>query len=804
MNKKLFYLVLGSLFAFIGATSTFAASPIVQTTVPVTSVTTTSAVISGSYDIGTATGGATVWFNWGTTPSLDNETTYVNYSQSSRTFSATLTGLVPGAIYYYQAFATNVNVGPGYGATKSFTTESVIVPTIQTMGSTPTATTANLKGYFIGNSVQTQFIWGTNSTNLNHSTGFVTQSGTSGTFSEIISGLTPSTTYYYRAVGKNYAGTEYGEVVILKTPASNSSTCSPTLTADETTVAHGASTVLRWNISGCGMPELSSTNGTYDDTSVEGYTSRTSGAISGTTTFTLSAIDLAGNRIVSNAVTIYVSGGGTTIGNCQILSFYPYSYNVAYNTSTTLAWETTGNCVSLYIDNGIGSIGSSLIPEGTRSTNNLTSSRTFTLTATDANGATKTRGATVTVSTTEDRDTWYNPTTCYINYFNASQTNVVQGGSTNLSWSSTGCSYVTISGLGSSGSYLPANGSYPVSGLYYTTTYAIYGYGSSGNTTGQSVTVYVSGNNQPYYPPTQQNPNSNVVTTVATNIGNTTARLNGLIINAPSGVNAHFEYGTSPSFQGIATSAQTVVGNAMNFYTSINVFPLTTYYYRAVAVTNGVYSYGSVVSFTTPSKNSTPVTYYENTPSNSGTKTSVSGVGTSTTGGVLLEIKNKSDKINVGDVVEYTLSYTNGSTKTLKNSILTIVFPAGLTAKQATQGRMVSPSTIEVNLGTLAPSQSGSIFLEANVDQNVSLSQTLVTTATLNFTLPDGSRDSAVGYILNHAGAMGSLGGIALGTGFFPTTIFGWLITVLVILALVLVARRIAKASANHGGGGHH
>ena len=85
---------------------------------------------------------------------------------------------------------------------------------------------------------------------------------------------------------------------------------------------------------------------------------------------------------------------------------------------------------------------------------------------------------------------------------------------------------------------------------------------------------------------------------------------------------------------------------------------------------------------------------------------------------------------------------------------------------------------------------------------NTPTGETLVTNATLAYTLPDGTHDSAVGYVINHAGVENVLAGFALGSGFFPSTIFGWLITVIIILTLILIARRIAKQKkAAHGHG---
>jgi hypothetical protein len=85
------------------------------------------------------------------------------------------------------------------------------------------------------------------------------------------------------------------------------------------------------------------------------------------------------------------------------------------------------------------------------------------------------------------------------------------------------------------------------------------------------------------------------------------------------------------------------------------------------------------------------------------------------------------------------------------------------------------------------------------------MGNTLVTNGTLSYTYPNGTRDSTIGFVLNHAGGSSFLGGFTLGTGFFPTTVLGWFMTILIILALILIIRRIVKGQdAGHGHGGHH
>ena len=86
------------------------------------------------------------------------------------------------------------------------------LPSITTLGTIGvTSTSAAVDGYFNNNgcTVSTYFDYGTTQS-FGSQTGQINQSAVSGSMAQSLSGLSPNTTYYYRAVGQNCAGTNYG------------------------------------------------------------------------------------------------------------------------------------------------------------------------------------------------------------------------------------------------------------------------------------------------------------------------------------------------------------------------------------------------------------------------------------------------------------------------------------------------------------------------------------------------------------------------------------------------------------------
>ena len=132
-------------------------------------------------------------------------------------FEKEITGLTAGTKYYYRAYATN-SFGTAYGGEQSFTTSAPVAPTASTTAASAiTSTTATLNGNITSNGgadiSARGFVYAISNAGLTIGATGVTDvvvSGTTGVFTENITGLTVGTEYFYAAYAINSVDTTYG------------------------------------------------------------------------------------------------------------------------------------------------------------------------------------------------------------------------------------------------------------------------------------------------------------------------------------------------------------------------------------------------------------------------------------------------------------------------------------------------------------------------------------------------------------------------------------------------------------------
>ncbi len=183
----------------------------------------------------------------------DNKTTDGPVSATGA-FTSSMTGLTPGTLYHVRAYATNT-AGTAYGEDITFT--ALITPTVTTLAVTDITTTTatgngNITALGLPNPTQHGVVWSTSAnptTDDNKTTGGSVSA--TGTFTSVITGLTPGTLYHLRAYATNVAGTSYGEDVTF-TAAHVSSVSTSAVTDIMPTTATG-----NGNVTSLGVPNPS-------------------------------------------------------------------------------------------------------------------------------------------------------------------------------------------------------------------------------------------------------------------------------------------------------------------------------------------------------------------------------------------------------------------------------------------------------------------------------------------------------------------------------------------------------------------
>ncbi|MDQ3034461.1 MAG: hypothetical protein M3Y87_18780, partial [Myxococcota bacterium] len=227
-----------------------------------TSITSTSATLNGSGNPNRAA--TTGYFRYDTTsPGTCNDTfgsrapttsgSALGSGSASVAFSRSITGLSPGATYYYCAITTNAE-GTAFGAVLSFTTlatpavitnpATLVASTSATLNGSADPNGATSSGWFRYSTANPGACNDTFGSRAPTSSGTALGSGTSPVaYTRAIASLVPATTYYYCAIASNTYGTSYGDVLSFTTPSAlpTVSTSSASLLTGSTAQLNGTS-----------------------------------------------------------------------------------------------------------------------------------------------------------------------------------------------------------------------------------------------------------------------------------------------------------------------------------------------------------------------------------------------------------------------------------------------------------------------------------------------------------------------------------------------------------------------------------
>jgi len=551
--------------------------------------------------------------------------------------------------------------------------------------------------------------------------------------------------------------------------------CVPTdFTADMYTLESGQSTVLHWDSIGCDEAAIHPAAYPGDRPP---YGSVATGAIMDTTVFALTVYDVDGNIGGQRFLTIKITDGDDDDNgsDCRIDDFDADDTSIEEGDETDLRWSTTG-CDEVKINQGIGEVdldGSEEVdPSNTT---------TYTLSAYDNGRLEDTDTVRITVDGDDD-----NGGSCSIDEFKADDTSIESGDSVVLRWKTTGADSVDLSPGYSNRS---DDGSVTVNPTR-TTTYTLDVDCRKGADRTRSITVSVDRE-------TSSSPQA--ITTVAAILSSTSAQLNGIAYpNTNSGTTtAWFEWGPTTNL-GYKTAVQTVPTNTnANYYNApVNgLVPGTIYYYRAVVKNQNGTVNGDIAKFQTRATTTTT------TPTTTVVRTQVvRDVVVAQSAPSLLEVQVEStfDRMCINGTIEYTVTYRNVSSITLEEAVLQVTHQKEVSLINSSRGDYdVVDRTITVDLGTLSPGETGTVFVRGKVnDLAVSGNLTVMTVQMVYTNTQTRAQESAIAYSLVNISDDCPNGLVAGAFGFWsflPDTLLEWLLLILVILALIVLGRQLYK-----------
>lgn len=564
-----------------------------------------------------------------------------------------ITGLPPGTTHYWQTVTTS-SWATTYGSVSSFTTSAP--PAVSTTAATNVAVNSATVNGFIdpeNNSTTTSFCYGTSLTLENCTSLSGTPSSLSGSSNTAISlgltGLTAGTTYYYKTVGTYLGQQVSGNILSFTTPAPptvtrsiESNVTSLGVQLNGSVNPQGAATTVSFcigsnsNLAGCSVvnanesPLIGTTTAFTVSANIESLTASTTYYynISGTNTNGRSDSSIFSFTTAALPLEVTTQNGGLSQGT--VGTQYSNSL-VAAGGSQPYSWLVSAGTLpdGLALNTGTGVISGIPINAGSSSftikvtdSANINTFKQFTMGVVGSPVAT-TSAVTSITGTTASLNGSVNPRNlltavsfCY-----------------GTSASFVGCTQVTPSqsplAAGTSNVVLSTS----ISNLIFDTTYyvRILASNNSGSTTGSSISFTT--------------PSPPVVTTSAAssfNQAGTQATLNGVVNPKASQTSVAFCYGTSPTLSGCTSvnAAQSPLASSTQdsaVSASItNLSPNTVYYFNTKAESSIGTTFGSTLSFTTPTGIVPPPAISQISPSAvgdiSGSSVTITGTGFSTTG----------------------------------------------------------------------------------------------------------------------------------------------------------------------------
>lgn len=543
-----------------------------------------------------------------------------------------------------------------------------------------------------------------------------------------------------------------------------------TISADDTSIDDGDSTIVRWTSSNAtSCTGSGGANGWAGSRNLS--SSFFTGALTSDRTFSITCFNNNGSD--SDSVTIRVDDDNDD-GDVSV-NLTADDTSIDEGDDTTVRW-TANNATSCTGSGGAnGWSGRSLnTSSGTFNTGDLSSDRTFSITCRNNSDS---ANDSVTIRVDDDNDNDDDDISVNIT---ADDTSLNEGDRTTVRWNSDNADECEASGgaNGWSGRNIGTSGTFNTGSLFSTRTFHIVCTNDNSNrSANDSVTIRVD-DDDPNPVPDQPDV---IIYADSTNIAyNSSTTIRWGSINATS-CNA------SGGSQGWTGPKSTGPGS---FFTG----SLTSSRTYSITCSNNVGSDTDSVTITVRPPTSTPTP-----PRVPPTSLVIISSSIDRNQKILPTLDNTSPK--PGDEILYTVTYQNIGTGSITNLVLRIDLPNEvdyLFSNPSNPSR--NGNTLIFSLGTLRANGEGTVTVRTRVRENIPAGTNLNFPAVLSYVDPSGFPQTVTANVSAQVWTDPAffttddenrvlLGANVFGAGFFPSNIFGWLILIILILLLMLLTR---------------
>lgn len=505
-----------------------------------------------------------------------------------------------------------------------------------------------------------------------------------------------------------------------------------------------------------------------------------------------------GNNYDSRTVHVDVDSQST---NTPTVNLTASDYNISNGDSVVLTWNSSNAdyCYSSFSSNSATDGSITIYPTYTRSysTTCYRGDRSANDSVTIEVNSNQNQNQSPSVSTTSANVLSNNTSATLNGYVNPNGTNTTRW----FEWG-TNSNYLSNSTSKINQGYSSQSFSETLYNLAPNTTYYFRAMaeGSNGQRAYGNILQFTTSNNNTY------TGNNSAITTFASSITSSSARLNGVgLSNVGTNNEGWFEWGIDSGLSNpILTGIQNIGSSDRNSFSWVieSLGANKTYYYRAVIRNSAGVFKGEIVSFRTDSSSTSSGNSTTTNTTNNTTNNTVNN-STSKPSLVFLSVSRDGETLRQGDTVEYNVIYRNTSGKNLRNVVIRIAIPKEFEFVDTNRGSFSKESNMIVANGFLNPNESGEIRFRVKIEDKASINKVVVVTANAAYTIVDNNTQEEVfAYSTNTISGKendSNLGALALfgGDGFLPDTLLGWLLLVLAVMGLILLGKRAYQGPAN-------